>query len=58
MGSKRMTELMTELLITEQLILSLSMGNKADQDGRIREHGAHLPPQTYQKCIYMWNNSQ
>ena len=27
------------------------------QDGGQRGHGAHLPPQTHQKYIYMWNNS-
>ena len=27
-----------------------------DQVGRV-EYGTHLPPQTHQKYIYMWNNS-
>ena len=28
-----------------------------DQDGRVGGHRNHLPPQTHQKCIYMWNHS-
>ena len=27
------------------------------QDDRVRERGAHLPPWTHQKYIYIWNNS-
>ena len=27
---------------------------EGDQDGKVRECGAHLPLQRHQKCIYMW----
>ena len=32
------------------------MNGRADQDGRIEGHGAHLLPQIHQKHIFMWNN--
>lgn len=28
-----------------------------DQDDRVREYRVHLPQQTHQKYIFMWNNS-
>ena len=30
---------------------------KIDQDGWVGGHGTHLPPQTHQKYIHMWNSS-
>ena len=29
-------------------------GEEVDQDGGVRGHGAHLPPCTHQKYIYVW----
>ena len=31
---------------------------RGDQDGGIGGYGTHLPQQTHQKCIHMWNNSK
>ena len=30
---------------------------EGDQNGKVRECGAHLPPRTHQKYIYMWKYS-
>ena len=44
-------------ILIRALFLKVIVGGR-DQDGGVKGYGAHLPPQTHQKYIYMWNNSQ
>ena len=40
-----------------EILLSMKEEIERDENGGVGGHEAHLPVETHQKYIYMWNNS-